>query len=542
MVVQHNLQAMNANRMLNITTNGLSKTTEKLASGYRINRAADDAAGLAISEKMRKQIKGIEQASANAQDGISCVQTAEGAIAEVEDMLQRMNQLTVQAANGTNSVSDRQAIQDEIDQLVDEIDRISETSKFNETYLLKGATDGAEQTLAQYTYKEYEVLDFTWDNNALGSAAVSYYTDENCTTTLTNATTITNIMRKSDDGGMEFTTKIYAKTAGGEVYEVLRPETLADVLYKDELGVTYAEVEIAGVAATGGNPATPTIPGLPATGVRLAEGSQNTYFIETEDGTRKYITDANIEEYMKLDTNGSAVELKKPGEIKYVDKTTGNVTDVTDPATVGVIKNELPMLYDEKGTRISANGLSKILTKETARYDLYLKTGQTLEKIGVTNDTLRKYVKITEESYPDTLDILLQVGSDGTYDNKLTVAIDSMGSVNLGVDILKSTKNGIVDEDGMLATDAIDVIAAAINKVSAQRASLGAIQNRLEHTINNLDNVVENTTAAESQIRDTDMASEMVRYSNTNILAQAGQSMLAQANQANQGVLSLLQG
>ena len=138
MIVQHNLQAMNANRMLGITTKSASGSTEKLSSGYRINRAADDAAGLAISEKMRKQIRGLDQASENAEDGISCVQTAEGALAEVQDMLQRMNELMVQAANGTNSETDRLYIQDEIDQLISEVDRVAETTKFNETYLLKG--------------------------------------------------------------------------------------------------------------------------------------------------------------------------------------------------------------------------------------------------------------------------------------------------------------------------------------------------------------------------------------------------------------------
>ena len=139
MVVQHNMQAANANRMLNITTSAQSKSTEKLSSGYKINRAADDAAGLTISEKMRKQIKGLDRASTNAQDGVSSVQTAEGALTEVHSMLQRMNELATQAANGTNSKdSDRQAIQDEIDQLTTEIDRVSETTKFNETYLLKG--------------------------------------------------------------------------------------------------------------------------------------------------------------------------------------------------------------------------------------------------------------------------------------------------------------------------------------------------------------------------------------------------------------------
>ena len=138
MVIQHNMQAMNANRMLGITTGQQSKSTEKLSSGYKINRAADDAAGLSISEKMRKQIRGLDQASTNAQDGVSCVQTAEGALNEVHSMLQRMNELAVQAANGTMSENDRSYIQAEVDQLLEEIDRVSETTKFNETYLLKG--------------------------------------------------------------------------------------------------------------------------------------------------------------------------------------------------------------------------------------------------------------------------------------------------------------------------------------------------------------------------------------------------------------------
>ena len=141
MIVQHNITAMNANRMLGMTTNSLSKSTEKLSSGYRINRAADDAAGLTISEKMRKQIRGLDQASTNAEDGVSAVQTAEGALTEVHSMLQRMNELAVQASNGTNSEDDRKAIQDEISQLTTEIDRVAETTKFNETYLLKGGDD-----------------------------------------------------------------------------------------------------------------------------------------------------------------------------------------------------------------------------------------------------------------------------------------------------------------------------------------------------------------------------------------------------------------
>lgn len=159
MVVQHNLKAMNANRMLNINAKASSGSTEKLSSGYRVNRAADDAAGLAISEKMRKQIRGLTQGSRNAEDGISCVQTAEGALAEVQDMLQRMNELAVQAANGTNSVTDRKYIQDEIDQLVTEIDRVSETTKFNETYLLKGDEELPENLVHTFNYVKGDKID-----------------------------------------------------------------------------------------------------------------------------------------------------------------------------------------------------------------------------------------------------------------------------------------------------------------------------------------------------------------------------------------------
>ena len=171
MVVQHNMQAANANRMLGITVDSISKSTEKLSSGYRINRAADDAAGLSISEKMRKQIRGLSQASSNAQDGISCVQTAEGALTEVHSMLQRMNELAVQAGNGTMSEDDRQNIQDEIDQLTSEIDRVSETTKFNETYLLKG--DATKTDTAYFMKSKYNFTDGIYAEGSATKIATS---------------------------------------------------------------------------------------------------------------------------------------------------------------------------------------------------------------------------------------------------------------------------------------------------------------------------------------------------------------------------------
>ena len=302
MVVQHNLRAMNSNRMLGITSSTQAKSTEKLSSGYKVNRAADDAAGLSISEKMRRQVRGLTQASLNAQDGISCVQTAEGALQEVQDMLQRMNELCVKAANGTMQSIDRDYVQQEINALTSEIDRVASTTTFNETNLL--------------------------------------------------------------------------------------------------------------------------------------------------DGT-----------------------------------------------------------FTQKDLHVGAEGMNAWNGGTT------LQSGQTIR------------VNIAEMTFK---------GVTGSNDQMKTYVIDPTTTApSGGVSMLKvSTQE--------LAQSSISVVKTAIKNVSTMRSTLGAIQNRLEHTIKNLDNVVENTTAAESQIRDTDMATEMVRYSNNNILAQAGQAMLAQSNQANQGVLSLL--
>ena len=298
MVVQHNMTAQNSNRMLGITTTQQAKSSEKLSSGYKINRAADDAAGLSISEKMRRQIRGLSQASSNAQDGVSLVQTAEGALTEVQDMLQRMNELSVKASNGTLQTVDRNYIQSEVDNLTSEINRVASTTTFNEQNLLDG--------------------------------------------------TFTNKMLQVGSEG----------------------NTTANPHNGQEINININKMDFGTITATSTNF---------STGIK----------------------------------NGSAV-------------TAGNT--------------EL----------------------------------------------------------------------------KVTTAA--------------------------LAKSSINVVKNALQNVSTMRSNLGAIQNRLEHTIKNLDNVVENTTSAESAIRDTDMATEMVKYSNNNILAQAGQSMLAQANQSNQGVLSLLQG
>ena len=465
MVVQHNMQAANANRMLNVTTSAQSKSTEKLSSGYRINRAADDAAGLTISEKMRKQIRGLDQASTNAQDGVSSVQTAEGALTEVHSMLQRMNELATQSANGTNSNTDRKAIQDEIDQLTTEIDRVSETTKFNETYLLKG--DGAE--------KAHNV--------------------------------------NAHDAGIDGV----SLTDKGDTVDV----TLKELKAGDKISIAGKNYSI-GAESTDGQ--------------KLVTGQENDGQTITVNGTT-YTYDATNK---WTDGNGNKVKIgtgAQDGEIKIG---AGDVvSNGTKTLTVMKDANVADGIDDNDSTVITAGKAYQLQTAEIVKASS-IGTDTAAEVKGTNkNDnyaTATTTFTLTKGavSYKDALSFNLHVGADADMTNKITVNIDSMNSAGLGV-------KGIKADTEQDATYAIDAIADAISTVSSQRSSLGAVQNRLEHTINNLDNVVENTTTAESRIRDTDMAEEMVNYSKNNILAQAGQSMLAQANQSNQGVLSLLQ-
>ena len=466
MVVQHNMQAMNANRMLNITTGAQSKSTEKLSSGYRINRAADDAAGLTISEKMRKQIRGLDQASTNAQDGVSSVQTAEGALTEVHSMLQRMNELAVQAANGTNSKeSDRQAIQDEIDQLTTEIDRVAETTKFNEIYLLKGD----------------------------------------------NAST-KNVYMKGHDAGLKGTLTDSAKSATF-VMDTLKTGDKYKIAGKEyTIGSSKTEITTAiNAFAKADNKI--TIDGISYT-YKDANGGKAAGWYKDGDqtnGTAIVVADT-VKGGSKASVNGK----------DYTAMTDQDANDIDDDDSSVITAAEAKKKI--KAELLAANSIGTVNGNATV--------SDGADAAGKTTYTITKgYATVA-----DTLSFNLHVGADADMTNKITVDIDVMNSANLGVKGLNVT-----DATGTAATYAVDAISDAIAKVSSQRSALGAVQNRLEHTIDNLDNIVENTTTAESRIRDTDMAEEMVEYSKNNILAQAGQSMLAQANQSTQGVLSLLQ-
>ncbi len=542
MVVQHNLQAMNSNRMLGITTKTVAGSTEKLSSGYKINRAADNAAGLAISEKMRKQMRGLTQASANAEDGISSVQTAEGALAEVQDMLQRMNELAVQAANGTNSVTDRGYIQDELDQLVTEIDRVAETTKFNELYLLKG--DERYETTKTYTMN-YAV---TYTKNLGSNSAdvtqkIDYNAKENlymvsASITSTNKYTpfSANVIKEGDDvtkylsGGTIGQNATVAGAAIDEKYVAFRNAQLTDTI----------------------------IQGFTVTDGLITAGGKDAYFLDTETNEIIKIKDGeDLTSYLKnieLSADGTAVEFAEMADryrlLEYaggatsdgVDDPLGGATALTDAEFLG--NESMQKLYDADGKEVSGMALNKYFDDNGIYKGGLFSDAQATSEVkdnGAKDGTdIMTYITRNTAEVTADLSFSLHVGADSTRTNKITTNIMSMSAAALGINKIKSTAVGVVDESGDNATDAIDVIAAALQKVSTQRSALGSIQNRLEHTIKNLDNVVENTTAAESAIRDTDMATEMVKYSNANILSQAGQSMLAQANQSNQGVLSLL--
>ena len=437
MVVQHNITAMNANRMLGVTSGLQAKSTEKLSSGYKINRAADDAAGLSISEKMRKQIRGLSQASDNAEDGISCVQTAEGALTEVHSMLQRMNELAVKAGNGTMSEDDRQNVQDEIDQLVDEIDRVSETTKFNETYLLKGDDTSNGNTKSLEANAEIGQI----DGLTVTAKADKTYTDN-------DDVKIGKVIVKSSDTNVVTVDADQLTEAAGNIAKITTDGTEVVVTKNDGKTDTYATVDKFKAAYAG----------LDIAGAGAVTISKT------------------------LDTATANTD----------DTVTGTYTGNLNSYKVGDSVN-VKLAVGASGETALSNGSKALL-------------------------------------------LSFQVGADTTSENKISVTMDSMSAKSIGVDGIQVTGS-----DSTNADKAVDTISDAIKKVSKQRSALGAVQNRLEHTISNLDNVVENTTSAESRIRDTDMAEEMVSYSKNNILMQAGQSMLAQANQQNQGVLSLLQ-
>jgi flagellin len=472
MIINHNLAAMNTYRQYSINNNAASKSLEKLSSGLRINSAADDAAGLAISEKMRSQIRGLDQASSNAQDAISLVQTAEGALSETESILQRMRELSVQSSNDTATDSDRSEMQKEISQLKDEIDRISNDTEFNTKKLLNGSIGNNANV--------------TTDNHSLGSVQVTNSDLKADTYTLTTAAAATV--------GMEIGTN----TTGVDASDFdLNTDANIDGLKLGDYTLTFT-----------------------------ATGTANTYDISLKNSDGVEVGKLN-------NWTAGGGDASITGTLP--DGTATKLT-LTDPGTTGVSAGEMTFnLNATYGTAADfkiTNSAGGTVYSSEAGLEI---TDNSFEAGGLKFDlSVDSVLSAAGSSTIKTVNNSLTMHIGANENQTMNISISDMDTTSLGVDgIDVTTQTG--------AETAITSIDKAIAQVSSERSKLGAAQNRLEHTINNLGTSSENLTSAESRIRDVDMAKEMMNYQKTSILQQAAQAMLAQANQQPQGVLKLLQ-
>jgi flagellin len=481
MRIQHNIAALNSYRNLTSNNSAVSKNLEKLSSGYRINRAGDDAAGLAISEKMRAQITGLDTAQKNANDGISLVQTAEGALTEVHSMLNRMVELADQSANGTyDNDTDRANLQKEITSLKDEIDRISEGTNFNGINLLDGSLADDSVTSASVTIGGYEISGLSKDIKS-----VEFVAPDDAGTGVQGATAELN----SATGTLKVT--ISGSKTGTAVSVDDMKEALESFGNNVKVGGTAKAVNADDSETTTIiDSSKPSIGGTRGTGfgIEFDKGESGLSSIVVTSGTKESAT--------KNESGAVSLVLESNKEYKASD-----INKLLKDAGVTVAK---VTFEDEKKGSDIVTGLD-IGTAAKG-------------KIADGKDS----------------GLALQIGDTADSFNKITVAVGNMSAASLGIGSIDiSTQKG--------GKDAVKLIKDAINQVSSSRGDLGAIQNRLEHTINNLSVTSENMTAAESRIRDVDMADEMMNYTKNNILVQASQAMLAQANQVPQGVLQLLQ-
>lgn len=549
MVVQHNISAMNANNAMTRNVSGLGKSTEKLSTGYAINRAADNAAGLAISEKMRSQIRGLSQATNNANDAISLIQTAEGGLQESEDILQRMRELAVQSSNGTYTDDDREQIQFEVDALKGEIDRIAQSTEFNEMKLLDGSLDGG-----------------AGDTGVYGPRYGAYLSQNDTDKKLSSNISLEGSTITSSITGVTVALADAASGNGGENAEWdAAGTTLTLNLVK---GNTYTQSQIDELIknATQAKDATQT-GARPEVTFTINNGVftfQEDETFTTDTGVRSASAETDVTTLLM--TSGGAQNDKYADTIKFTANNYGNdtreITLKTDVAagkewvektSAGDEDNEATGIKDGKytlhlatGVEYSEEDLEKLLAKSGLDYTVTLTDEQAapdgdkvlfaqtkdVELAIALGDTEGKGVG-ADKALGAGEGLVFQIGANGVEDQRLQLNISDMSAKALGVQDLDVSKRDA-------ANDGINKIDDAIKIVSTQRAKLGAVQNRLEHTVNSLSTAEENLQSAESQIRDTDMASEMIKYTKSNILQQASQSMLAQANQQPQGVLQLL--
>ena len=514
MRIQHNIAALNSYRNLTGNNSAVSKNLEKLSSGYRINRAGDDAAGLAISEKMRAQITGLNTAQKNAQDGVSLVQTAEGAMTEVHSMLNRMVELADQSANGTYADEvDRENLQKEISSLKEEINRIADSTNFNGINLLDGSLstgklptftglDGLTPTTIAATGNKTEL---TIGNVAANVAQGKEYS-------------LTFNYTDANGAAKEKTIKLTAKNnqtlvdANGNDYALKTPgQATEEEMAKAFAGALSADSEVGGQFTVTANAGKLSFVSKETGSTGGSKVLAATTKYDTTSATLTAAQTAGTDAKVEYDfTNMEKDKVFTVNGEKFVFATAGKQFD----SDVNVLETT--------GTNPTADEVGKM-------------AGMIANKLGLSDEQVKDDgTKITFSASAGNGGLTLQIGDTADSFNQMTVSVGDMHAKALGIsDVDISTQAG--------AKAAVDKIKSAINSVSSTRGDLGAIQNRLEHTINNLSVSSENMTAAESRIRDVDMANEMMAYTKNNILVQSSQAMLAQANQLPQGVLQLLQ-
>ena len=522
MRIQHNIMAMNAYRNYSNNTSALSKNLEKLSSGYKINRAGDDAAGLAISEKMRAQITGLETAQKNAKDGISLVQTAEGALTEVHDMLNRMVELANQSANGTYDVTDRDQLQKEITQLQDEINRIADSSNFNGIKLLDGS-------LQEGGSASVEITNLTTSSTAGTASSMA----------ATNA-----VLTNSDAKNLAEGDSIKLSLSGedGSAYNITltkKGNTLVDGNGK----VYNLTVSATGVVTAGVDEALKGAIDSATGGLFTATVASGKVTIKSNDtgANAPAITGMGAQ---KITASGTASDIQL-GNLTYTAAAAEKInatgkSGLAADATANTVKDAIFTINGQKFVLATSDAAVKNV-QNLAGDDVTVLVGGTLDK-AATQLAQATGLKVTAGTGNNKIVIdtasgkalTLQIGDTSDSFNKLKVSIQDMHTSSLGISGIN-----ISTQDGAAA--AVDLIKNAINVVSDVRGTLGATQNRLDHTINNLSVMTENIQDAESTIRDTDVADEMMAYTKNNILVQSAQAMLAQANQVPQGVLQLLQ-
>lgn len=560
MVVQHNLNAINANNKMNINVSGTKKATEKLSSGYQINRAGDNAAGLAISEKMRSQIRGLSQATKNANDGISLIQTAEGGLNETHSILQRMRELAVQSANGTyQDDTDREAIQLEVDALKSEIDRIASSTEYNGMKLLDGSLGGTTTGTTDFGAR-YGVLisanTFIDGANKLNKLKENLSLEGATLTSSVNGVTVTLADAASGVGGENAQwdaagTTLTINLKAGQSYS----QSQINDLIKN---ATMAKADAAG---------TPQASTPADVELKLKSGVftfQKAETFKTSAGVRAASDDTNLVDYL---INGTDQNDGYADTIKFTSNNYGEDTRklkiATDVAAgkewvatttannegTGIKDGEFT-LHLATGVEYTEEDIQNLLKQAGLDYTVTLTDSKTpdgdktfyAQKVVAEADATAIVIGKTTAGAGLGSDKLtgtgkgltFQIGANGVEDQRVTLSVGDMSSTSIGV-------GGADVSTQDAANKAIDMVDAAVKTVSMQRAGLGALQNRLEYTVNNLTTTNENLTAAESQIRDTDMATEMINYTKNNILQQASQAMLAQANQQPQAILQLLQ-